>query len=158
MIKKVALVLAVVLVLIQFIRPAIHTTFVAQPKDLFALHPAPAAVQEKIRDACYDCHSMNTRMPWYAQVQPIRWWLADHIREGRQHLNFSQFADYPAKRAARKLQESIDEIRDDEMPLPSYTWIHTDARLTAEDEKAITEWLASVRDQIKAAGAESPSR
>lgn len=152
MLKKLLLLLAVVLAGIQFLRPTISRSFEPQPRDLFAVHAAPAQVQQRIQESCYDCHSVATRTPWYAQVQPVRWWLVSHVNDGRKHLNFSEFGAYPAKRAARKLEESVEEIEEGEMPLRSYTWAHPEARLSPEDKRMITDWLKATREKIRASG------
>ena len=98
--------------------------------------------------ACYDCHSNHTRYPWYAEIQPLGWWLADHVKEGKAHLNFSTFGTYPAKRQTRKLEELIEEVEGGNMPLGSYKLTHTDARLTPAEIKALTDWAASVRENL----------
>ena len=102
-----------------------------------------------IGGTCYDCHSNNTRYPWYAEVQPAAWWLAGHIRDGKDHLNFSEFGSYPAKRAARKLEQCGEQIEEDSMPLASYRLIHRDARFNPEQKKRIIEWLDALQEQIK---------
>jgi len=152
MLKKVLLLLVLVLVVIQFIHPEKNTAHRAQPDDLFAQQPAPEDVRVAIEHACYDCHSNHTRYPWYAQVQPLGWWLDRHIREGKDHLNFSEFGRYAPKRAARKLEQSSEQIEDGSMPLSSYTLIHREARFTPEQKKRILDWLEAIQERVKAAG------
>ena len=148
MIRKTVVVLGALLLAAQFVRPGRNLSPVPGPNDISVKHPVPAAVQSVLHRACYDCHSNNTRYPWYAEVQPVRWWLDSHINEGKQHLNFSEFGTYPAKRAGKKLDEIIDEVEQRSMPLSSYTWIHTDARLTPADIKLISDWADGLRDEI----------
>ena len=100
--------------------------------------------------ACYDCHSNTTRYPWYANIQPVGWWLASHVNDGKQHLNFSEFAAYSPKRAAKKFDQIIDEVTDREMPLASYKLGHPDARLTNAQSKLLTDWAATTRDRVLA--------
>ena len=139
----------VVLVGIQFIRPARNLAAPGpNPNDLTALHPVPPAVKAILERSCYDCHSDNTRYPWYANIQPVAWWLDHHITDGKRHLNFSQFAKYNAKRAGKKLEQILDETRDGGMPLPSYTLIHRDAKLTAAEVKALEAWVKFVQQRI----------
>src|SRR6267142_1784670 len=99
MIKKILPGLALLLVAIQFYRPARNLSAAPGPNDINVKHPLPPAVKTLLANACYDCHSNNTRYPWYADVQPIAWWLGRHIDEGKRHLNFSEFGRYPPKRA-----------------------------------------------------------
>jgi len=149
--KKLLLGLLVVLVGIQFIRPAKNLGPVEPgPNDLTSLFATPPRIRALLAKACYDCHSDRTRYPWYAEVQPVGWWLAHHIDEGKRHLDFSRFASYIPQRADHKLAAAIREIRDEEMPLGSYTLIHRDADLTEAESAELTAWLEGVRRQLPA--------
>ncbi len=148
MFKKTVLVLAVLLVAAQFIRPAKNLGAVVGPNDLNAKYPVPPAVKTLLARACYDCHSNHTRYPWYAEVQPVGWWLSQHVNDGRRHLNFSEFGAYPEKRAAKKLEQVSDEVDQHTMPLSSYTWVHADARLTSAETKLLVDWADSLHDKI----------
>lgn len=140
---KLLLAAGLVLVVIQVIRPAKNIS-AAEPftgkNEITALHPASAEVKRILVTACYDCHSNNTRYPWYADLQPVGWWLANHVKEGKRHLNFSEFGAYTAKRQAKKLEDICDELKDRGMPLKSYTLVHRDAQLTAAQIAAVSEW------------------
>ena len=103
------------------------------------------------RQACYDCHSDNTRYPWYAEVQPVGWWLAEHIKDGKRGLNFSEFGDYTPKRAVRKLQGIDHMLEKNKMPLASYRLIHRDANLTSGEITTLKNWADSVRASIPVA-------
>jgi len=150
MLKKTLLVLAFLAVAIQCVRPAKNRSAAPAPGDIAALHPTPPEVQAILAKACYDCHSDNTRYPWYAEIQPVGWWLASHVKDGKRHLNFSRFGAYPDIRAARALTKTMDEMEDHEMPLASYTLIHRDAVLTPAEIAAVTQWAGAIRDRIAA--------
>jgi len=135
-------------VTIQFIRTPKNIAAAPDPRDILAIHPAPPEVQKILRNACYDCHSNTTRYPWYAEIQPLSFWLGTHIKKGKQHLNFSTFFDYPAKRADVKLEAAADALAEGSMPLPSYKLAHADAHLTPEQIKAVTDWITTVRSRI----------
>jgi hypothetical protein len=150
MIKKILLGLAVVFLALQFVRPAKNLSPVPGPQDITTKVAVPAEVRRVFAKACYDCHSDQTRYPWYAEVQPAGWWLASHIQDGKQHLNFSEFGAYDAKKADRKLKQIAREVDDGSMPLHSYTWIHRDAILTATEIKLIGDWAEAARTQIAA--------
>lgn len=154
MLKKILLALLLVLVAIQFIRPAKNLAAEPSPSDIAAAHSAPPEVRRILENACYDCHSNTTRYPWYADVQPIGWWLADHVKDGKRHLNFSEFAAYTPNRSRDKLEEAIEEIHEGEMPLKSYTLIHASARLTDAERTALVNWFQSVRATFPAEKAE----
>jgi hypothetical protein len=146
--KKIFLGLLLLFVAAQFWRPARNAAAAPGPNDINVKHPVPAKVQALLQRACYDCHSNNTHYPWYAAVQPVRWWLDGHINEGKQHLDFSDFGSYTAKRAAKRLEEVDDEVTDHRMPLPSYIWMHPAARLTPDEIKLLANWAESLRDEI----------
>jgi hypothetical protein len=145
MLKKIGIGLLVVLVLIQFIRPAknsapglsandISLTYASMPKDVHAL----------LVKKCYDCHSHSTQYPWYASVQPMAWWLNSHIEEGKEHLNFSEFKNYDQDKAAEKLEEVSEAVTEGWMPLDSYTMIHKEAKITPQDAELINSWINSL--------------
>jgi hypothetical protein len=148
MIKKIILLLLGLVVIAQFIRPAKNVSAVVGPNDISVKHPVPANVAALLQRACYDCHSNNTKYPWYAEVQPAGWWLASHVNDGKRHLNFSEFAAYTPKRAKTKAGEIVDEIEEQKMPLKSYTWMHPEARLTAEEIKLIIAWAEDLEAKI----------
>ena len=79
----------------------------------------------------------------------MAWWLADHVKEGKAHFNFSTFGTYTAKKQLHKLEELMDEVQDGEMPLASYKLVHADARLTPDEVKSLIVWARSVHDQIQ---------
>src|SRR5579862_5034340 len=148
MIKKLFLGLALVFLAIQFVRPVKNLSPEPGPQDITAKVAVPAEVQRVFTKACYDCHSDHTRYPWYAQVEPVGWWLSNHIKGGKHHLNFSEFGAYNAKTADRKLKQIAREVDDGSMPLHSYTWIHRDAILTPAEIKLISDWTDAARTQI----------
>ena len=139
---------AVALIGIQFIRPARNESAGPFPGDIHEVHAVPAEVSELLKRHCYNCHSNNTTYPWYTNVQPVGWWMAGHINEGKEHLNFSEFAAYKPKRAAHKLEETYEMVEARDMPLPSYTIMHTDAKLTDEQIKLVAAWARELEAKI----------
>jgi hypothetical protein len=134
---------------LQFIRPEKNLSPAGPgPDDLLVLHPAPPEIATLLHRACYDCHSNHTRYPWYAEIQPVGWWLADHVQEGKKHFNFSTFGAASAKRQARKLAELIDEVTAGNMPLASYQLAHAEARLSAAEVEALVAWAEGVGDGL----------
>lgn len=133
----------------QFYRPPRNAGVTEGPPSIIARHKVPADVQNILRRSCYDCHSNNTAYPWYASVQPVAWWLNQHVTEGKAELNFSEFARYDAKRAVRKLQATADELLDRHMPLKSYLWMHRDAKLTDADVALVSQWAEDLADEIE---------
>ena len=146
--KKILLGLVVIGISLQFVRPEKNDS-PAGPDDLAAKYPPPPAVKQILETACYDCHSNRTHYPWYAQIQPLGWWLAAHIDDGKRELNFSEFAGYDEHRRAKKLLSLADEVNDRSMPLASYTWIHRDAKLTAAQIKTLADWAEALSEKIE---------
>jgi hypothetical protein len=147
--KLTGLVLGVAFVAIQFVRPERNLGEPEGPQSIVAVHAVPAEVREILRRSCYDCHSNRTAYPWYAEVQPVRWWLDSHISDGKRHLNFSEFGRYDADRARRKLDEIVDTVLARSMPLESYTWVHRDAVLSPDQMKLVADWAEALYDEIE---------
>jgi hypothetical protein len=116
--------------------------------DITKTYAVPSNVKAMLEVACYDCHSNYTRYPWYANIQPVGWWLAKHVKDGKEDLNFSEFGSYSLKRQKNKLRSIENSIKDDDMPLTSYTLIHKNARLTNEEKTQITDWVKIIRDSL----------
>ncbi len=149
MFKKILLALLVVLIVLQAFRPEKNTSGNKQ-NDISTLYPVPENVEQILVKACNDCHSNSTVYPWYAEVQPIAWWLDDHVKDGKKHLNFNEFASYRLAKQFHKLEEVFDEVKGGEMPLESYTVVHGDAKLTTEERNILLDWSVAVRDTMKA--------
>ena len=141
--KKILIVLLVIFGVMQFFRINKTNPKVEKAKDFLAIAQPPADIEKIIRSACYDCHSNETVYPWYSNVAPVSWFLEHHIEEGREHLNFSVWGDYPEKKANHKLHECEEEVEEGEMPLNSYTWTHGDAKLSSEQKEKLADWFKS---------------
>jgi len=140
---------AVIFILIQFIRPEKNQHEGKQPADIFAKYPSSPSTVSLVKTACYDCHSNHTNYPWYAEIQPVAAWLDHHIDEGKTQLNFSEFDTYPARAARHGLEEVIETVKEKEMPLKSYAWIHKEAQLSDAERREIADWASTVISQIK---------
>jgi hypothetical protein len=138
------------LVIIQFIKPTPNQSTETQVNYIGTKHEVPANVKTILDKACMDCHSNNTRYPWYASIQPVAWWLADHVKDGKKHLNFDEYTHRSLRYQYHKMEETLEMVKEEEMPLPSYTWTHTDARLTHEERVAITGWAQTVMKNMEA--------
>ena len=150
MLKKIGWTLLISLLVIQFIRPAKNQTSAPQLNAIQTAFDVPENVSVILKKACYDCHSNNTQYPWYANIQPVYWWLNDHIEEGKGHLNFDEYTNKRLRYQYHKMEELIEEVKEGEMPLNSYTWTHTDARLTSAEKATLAGWAQQVMDTLKA--------
>jgi hypothetical protein len=149
MFKKLLIALLVILLVLQAFRPEKNNS-ANKEKDISTLYAVPANVEQIMVKACNDCHSNNTVYPWYAEIQPLAWWLDDHVQEGKKHLNFNDFGSYRLAKQFHKLEEVYDEVKVAEMPLESYTIVHRDAKLTDEERNILMDWSLAVRDTMKA--------
>ena len=148
--KGVLAVVVLGLVVIQFIRPTRHALPDDPSKDFVHQLRPPQQVETILRASCYDCHSFETRYPWYAEVQPVGWWMDGHIQTARRELNFSEFGSYRLRRRFIKLQQMGEQVDQGDMPLPSYLIIHTDAKLSQEQKDLLIQWVNATRDSIAA--------
>ena len=152
--KKVLKVISVVIIIafiaIQFIRPVKNSGVEIAEAQISAKYQIPHDVQQVLQVSCYDCHSNTTHYPWYANIQPVAWFLSDHIVEGKKELNFSSFASYPLWRQYKKFKEIGREVKDGDMPMTSYILVHRDAVLTSQQKLAIQNWVASAMKDMEA--------
>ena len=146
--KKIVLLLLVVFIAIQFIQPVRNTNGQVLPTDISKVYSIPNQVQSVLKHACYDCHSNNTIYPWYSYIQPGGWWLASHIKSGKAELNFSEFGDYSNRRQRSKLNSIAKTVEDGTMPFSSYTFMHSEARLTKEEKALIIHWANTTKDSL----------
>jgi len=102
---------------------------------------APAQVKNILRRTCYDCHSHETRWPWYSRVAPVSWWLAAHVNAGRADLNFSQWPLFDLETRELFLRDIEKQLLDGTMPLRSYVRGHREARLSDRDREILLEWV-----------------
>ena len=147
--KRILIVLLVIFLIIQVFRPVKNLSG-DTTHDISKNYAVPANVQTILVKACYDCHSNKTRYPWYAEVQPVAWWMDDHIKEAKRKINFNAFTSYSIARQFKKLEDCMDEVKDGGMPLSSYTFIHRNSILTDAEKSTFTNWCHAVRDSIRA--------
>ena len=142
--KKISVILLVAFIPIDKNNPA-----PTPQMDFLTIKNTPETTANLIRNGCYDCHSNETKYLWYSNVQPIAWFLQDHIEEGRKELNFSTFATYEPKRQAHKLAEAIEQIEKGEMPLDSYIIAHSEAKFSEAQKQEVIQYLKLVESDIR---------
>lgn len=101
---------------------------------------APDEVKKILRRSCYDCHSNETRWPWYARIAPVSWLIASDVKEGRREVNFSEWNKFTGGRRARKFKEIVEQLEQEKMPQWYYLLLHPDAKLSPADKKTILNW------------------
>ena len=102
--------------------------------------PAPAPVLAVLQRSCFDCHSNQTRWPWYAYVAPVSWKVANDVHEGRHEMNFTEWSRASARRRARVARKVWEEVEEGKMPLPSYLRMHPEAKLSEADRAVLRSW------------------
>ena len=136
-------------IVIQFFPTTLNEGDTVPQSDFMVENQVPATIKNRLQVSCYDCHSNNTDYPWYSKIQPSAWYLEDHIQEGKDELNFNEWAEYSDRRKNSKLRSIISQIEEDEMPLDSYTLIHRDAILSDEDKTLIVDFITALKDSLE---------
>ncbi len=150
MIKKLLVVLLLAFVAIQFFRPALNNSN-DETYAMVTKYEIPETVQVVLETSCLDCHSNNTRYPWYAKVQPVAWWLDDHIKHGKGDLNFSEFTNRRIAIQNHKFEEIVEMVEAKEMPLPEYTYLglHSEAKLSDEQRALLMDWAKAQMTRLQ---------
>jgi hypothetical protein len=137
--------------LLQLANPA-HPKLQATPgHDVFAGSTAPPEIVTLVRNACYDCHSSETKWPWYSYVAPVSWFVVGHVNDAHEALNFSEWPHDNPQRARKKWKHVGDEVESGDMPLRSYTWMHPKSRLNAQQRDELVKWTRSEAERLDAA-------
>lgn len=149
-IKLFLLLLLAALVIMQFFRPKknINDGPEATANNISKTIPVPENIAGILERACNDCHSNNTKYPWYSNIMPVGWILSNHVKEGKRELNFDEFSTYSPKRQRKKLEEVADEVKEGKMPIGNYKKMHKEARLTDEEKTALINWATDASSKI----------
>jgi mono/diheme cytochrome c family protein len=132
--KKIIFLLLILFIVIQFIpygNEHINPKVLAEPK-----WDSPKT-KELFMRACGDCHSYETKWPWYSKVAPASWLVYNHVMEGREHFNVSAWG----KQKKNEGDEAVEEVEEGKMPPKSYLLLHPEAKLTPNEKKALIEGL-----------------
>ena len=141
-IKLVLVIFIGVLFIIQFYQPARNLDKnILTPLHISETMDVPVNVMQILKSSCFDCHSNNTNYPWYSYIQPVRSIMERHIKNGKENLNFSEFGSYSRRKQDNKLDRIAKQIKSNEMPLPSYLLIHSDAKLSEIEKTEIINWI-----------------
>ena len=132
--------LVTILIVIQFIQPEQNRASVYQKEDMLVVSAPPEHIEALIRTACYDCHSNQTVYPWYAKISPVSWYLHNHIREGKEDMNFSDYGHLEKVDKIGVLVDFCEVLEAGTVPLQSYMLQHKNARLSQEEKETLCEW------------------
>jgi hypothetical protein len=143
--------LVVVFALLQFTNPPRTNLPVEPGHDLMATNPPPPQIAALLHNACYDCHSDETRWPWYSHIAPVSWLVADDVTRGRERLNFSDWPRALPERVVKRLERISEEVDDEDMPPAKYPLMHPEARLTTGQRQQLIHWADQEAVQLKPA-------
>lgn len=143
--KKLFLALLVMLIIIQFFPISTDNPSTVAEEELEAIIGSGYSEMSLIKDACYDCHSNDSKFPGYSRLQPVGWFLRSHIRGGRQKVNFSTWGKYSPKQQNHKLQECVEVIEENRMPMKSYTWLHPKSKLSQGDKDNLIAFFTKLQ-------------
>ena len=147
--KKIIISVSIVLVISQFFSPDKNNGDIATVAAFMAETNPSEDVKNILETTCFDCHSAKTKYPWYNSITPVNYWLDEHIRDGKKHLNFSKWNEYSLKKKAHKMDELYEEVEEGEMPLSSYTWTHSEAKLAPAQITAVVAWGKKVKAEYE---------
>lgn len=137
--------LLIAFLLIQVIRPD-KTNPVEDPLlSIERVSKPPREISEILNRSCMDCHSYRSSWPWYSQVAPVSWYVIDHVKEARMHMNFSTWGAEKPEDRSELLEEMCKEVSMGAMPIESYTWMHEGSALTEEQKKTLCAWTEAER-------------
>ena len=143
--KKILIGLVIVFGIAQFFQPKKNQGNLQSVAIFLEVTQATNEVQYILEYACFDCHSSSTNYPWYNSITPVNYWLNSHIKEGKKHFNVSEWDTYSMKKKDHKLDELIEELEQESMPLASYTWTHKEAQLSKTQVQTLVDWANNIR-------------
>lgn len=142
--KKILLGILAIIILIQFFRPEKNNSK-NEMNAMSTVMEIPVEVTKIIQTSCADCHTNSTNYPWYSEIAPVSWYLAQHVKEGKEHLNFSEWTTYNKDQQEHIINDLKEVLNDREMPLKSYLLIHKDAKLTENQYQIMYDWANSIK-------------
>ncbi|MDD3722332.1 MAG: heme-binding domain-containing protein [Lutibacter sp.] len=142
--KKVLLAILAIVILIQFIRPEKNISK-NETHAISTVLEIPVEVNKIIQTSCADCHSNSTIYPWYNEIAPVSLFLAQHVKKGKEHLNFSEWTTYNKDQKEHLLKDIKEVLNERGMPLKSYLLIHKDAKLTENQYQILYDWASTIK-------------
>lgn len=147
-IKWILILLLIGFIVIQFFRIDKTVPEYDKSGDFIAMNNTNEKGSTILKNACYDCHSYETKYPWYAEIAPVSWTLGHHIEEGREHVNFSIWNSYSDEDKEEIIEESIEEVEKGKMPDEGYVSMHDEAKLSEDDKQILFNYLKSALTSV----------
>ncbi|MCL6218828.1 heme-binding domain-containing protein [Zunongwangia pacifica] len=133
--------MVLVIVALQFFKPSKNISKEISNNDILKVEDLPRDISRILMTSCYDCHSNNTKYPWYSEITPVNFFLDSHVKDGKKHLNFSEWAKLSTEKKAHKVEEIGEEVERGKMPLDSYVWLHEEAKITEAQKQLLLDWV-----------------
>ncbi|SNR17144.1 heme-binding domain-containing protein [Tenacibaculum jejuense] len=138
-----------ILLIIQFIPTEKNNGEISSLDFFLNETSASSEVKTILKNTCFDCHSNVTQYPWYHSIAPVNFWINHHVEEGKEHLNLSKWSTFSSRKKEHKMEEFWQEIEDEHMPLDSYTWTHSKAKLSDAEIEMVITWAKEVEREYK---------
>jgi hypothetical protein len=145
--KIVGVLVLLAVIALQFTNPSHHNPPVLPGHDLFATNAPPTNIAAYLKNSCYDCHSFETKWPWYSYVAPVSWYVARDVYAARGNLNFSDWPHDDAGRARKRWRHIAEVVESVEMPPSNYAWKHQEARLDEKQRAELVKWAKGEADR-----------
>jgi hypothetical protein len=145
-----AAIVTMVFIIIQFFQPKRNESPPGE-NSILTIEQIPGNIKSIFAGSCFDCHSDNTRYLWFDRIAPVSWYIAGHVREGKEKLNFSDWGKLDATEKVGALATIHEEIKSGNMPVRSYTFIHRKAKLSEQQAKELVTWTDEYSKLIMAA-------
>jgi len=148
MIKKILIGLLALFLISQFIPANLPEVINDNPTDLISNNDVPKNIEKMLRTSCYDCHSNETVYPWYSYVSPVKFLISKDTKDGRKHLNFSEWKNYSKADKLEALDDIGEEVEEGEMPMKIYPITHPNAKLNDSDREALVLWAEEFAESL----------
>ncbi|KUO68471.1 MAG: hypothetical protein APF83_00685 [Lutibacter sp. BRH_c52] len=142
--KRLLLIILVLFILIQFIKIEKNDSK-NEMNAISTVMEIPVEVNKIIQTSCLDCHSNSTKYPWYSKIAPASWFLAQHIKEGKEHLNFSEWTTYNKDQKEHIIKDLKEVLNEREMPLKSYVLVHKELGLSENQYQILYDWANALK-------------
>ena len=149
MVKRILIGFVLTIIVIQFIQPARNSTGQVVPQSFIDTFLPNDTVLNLLSNSCFDCHSNNTKYPWYTNVQPIGWMMAKHINDGKAELNFDELAALSNRRRNSKFKSISEQIEQEKMPLKSFLLMHKNAKLSKADKNILINFFQLIIKELE---------
>jgi len=143
--KRVVFALALLLILIQLLPVDTSNPTVQPANSIYMVEAVPENVRVIFDSSCSNCHSNQTRWPWYSHLAPLSWIVAHDVHRGRSLMNFSVWGSYTQKKRDEKLEDICDQLMNGDMPDGKYLLVHRTARLSDEQKESVCRWTQAPR-------------